>query len=720
MTRRELLTTTAATAGATFAWAAPLASDPGWFDKPMRWAQLNSTEDDAAEMDIPFWMDYFKRIHADALCITAGGVVAFYPTKIKYHRPSRWLEKRPDYFAQVLEGCRKLGMIVVARTDPHATYEDSYRDHPEWIAVDSSGQKRRHWEVPEMWVTCALGPYNFEFMTEVTREIVSTFQVDGIFSNRWEGSGMCYCENCKRLFYDYCKMELPRTSNQHDPGRRNYILWREKRLFELWHLWDGEIQKINPRARYIANSGGGATSGLNMRTVGQLTPTLFADRQGRSGTMAPWANGKNGKEYRSTLGHKAIGGIFHNGVVTPHRWPDSVQNGNETRIWVLDGIANGLRPWFNKVGASVHDRRWLKVVEDLYTWHWRNERYLRNEEPVARVAVVYSQQTATWYGGPQARAKVEDHTLGMYHALVEGRMPFEMLHDRMLDTAPARFKLLLLPNIAALSDEQCRQIQTFVENGGSVVATYETSLYDENGKRRADFGLGSLFGVSWRKTLPGPIPNSYLIVEEQGKSHPIMKGFGDAQLLINGTYQVEVRPRTNFGAPLLTGIPQYPSLPMEKNFWPIKHTSVPGIYFREVRKGRVVYFPWDIDRVYWEVMVDDHGRLLRNAIDWALNEERPVTVTGPGVLDVTVWKQKDSMTVHMVNLTNPMMMRPSFREMIQVGPHQVKLQLPPGKRAAKVQFLVSTAQPQPQQSAGAITLTVPSITSHEVIAVDLA
>ena len=87
----------------------------------------------------------------------------------------------------------------------------------------------------------------------------------------------------------------------------------------------------------------------------------------------------------------------------------------------------------------------------------------------------------------------------------------------------------------------------------------------------------------------------------------------------------------------------------------------------EFGKGRVVYFPWDIDRVYWEVMVDDHGRLLRNAIDWALNEERPVTVTGPGVLDVTVWRQKNSMTVHLVNLTNPMMMRPSFREIHSVA-----------------------------------------------------
>src|SRR5436189_3564529 len=108
ITRRGVLqSAVAAAASPVFDASAQLAAEPGWFDKPMRWAQLNSTEDDASEMDIPFWLDYFKRIHADALCITAGGVVAFYPTKIKYHRPSRWLSHRSDYLRQVIEGCRK-------------------------------------------------------------------------------------------------------------------------------------------------------------------------------------------------------------------------------------------------------------------------------------------------------------------------------------------------------------------------------------------------------------------------------------------------------------------------------------------------------------------------------------------------------------------------------------------------------------------------------------
>jgi hypothetical protein len=100
----------------------------------MRRAQLNSTEDDVADMDIPFWMDYFRRIHADALCITAGGVVAFYPTKVPYHRPSRWLSQRPGYFPEVVNECKRLGTVVVARTDPHATYHDVYRDDPDWLA----------------------------------------------------------------------------------------------------------------------------------------------------------------------------------------------------------------------------------------------------------------------------------------------------------------------------------------------------------------------------------------------------------------------------------------------------------------------------------------------------------------------------------------------------------------------------------------------------------
>ena len=723
LARRDFLRTAAA-AGSVLAWSgsAIAAAEPdGWFDRPMRWAQLTLVENDPGQYDLQFWLDYFKRTHSDAACLSAGGCVAYYPTKIPLHYRSRWM-KDSDPFGDLVAGCRKLNMVVLARTDPHAAHQDVYDAHPDWIAVDAEGKKRRHWSMPELWVTCALGPYNFEFMTEVTREIVALYKVDGIFSNRWAGSGMCYCEHCQRNFKAATGLELPRTLNPQDPARRAYIVWKQQRLFELWRVWDKVIREANPAARYIANAGGGALSDLDMKTIGELAPTLFADRQARHGLMAPWANGKNGKEYRATLGRKAIVGVFSVGVEEPYRWKDSVQNDSEIRLWVLDGIANGLRPWFTKFSGTLHDRRWLEPVQQLYDWHYRNEKYLRNEAPLARVAMVYSQQTAQFYGGERARQRVEDHTLGYYQALIEARIPFEMVHDRLLDPEHIdQFKVLVLPNIAALSDRQCDQLRDYVHRGGSIVATYETSLYNEWGVRRADFGLADLFGASFGGAIDARMMNSYLRLETDprtGNRHPILSGLEDAERIINGVSRVHTHPAAGYVNPPLTLIPSYPDLPMEEVFPRVSKTDIPEVYLREFGKGRVVYFPWDIDRVFWEVLAVDHWKLLRNAVDWAANEPRPVTVTGPGVLDVTVWRQRDSMTVHLVNLTNPMLMKGPVREFIPAPPQQVSIRIPEGRAPRAIRLLVSGQTRDVDASQREVRLTTPAILDHEVVAVD--
>jgi hypothetical protein len=703
------------------AGAAPPAP-PGWVYRAMRWAQLTLVEDDPGKFDPGFWLDYFRRTHSDGVCLSAGGCVAYYPTEVPFHHRSRWLGDR-DVFGALVKGCRELGMVVLARTDPHATYDDVQLAHPDWIAVDAEGRPRRHWASPEMWVTCALGPYNFDFMTRVHREIMSRYRVDGIFINRWSGHGQCFCTHCRELFRTATGRELPRTDDPQDPARRAYILWEQQRLFELWRLWDAEVRAINPDSRVIPNTGGGATSALDMKTIGELAPTLFADRQARVGLMPPWAAGKNAKEYRATMGPMPVAGIFSVGVVGPHRWSDSVQSEAEVRIWVADGIANGLRPWFTKFSGTLHDRRWLGVVEDIYRWHHRVETYLRNEAPLAKVGLVYSQQTAWFYGGTRARAKVEDPALGWYQALIEARIPFEMVHDRLLRprwSHFAEFKTLILPNIAALSDEQCRHLREFVEEGGGIVATYETSLYDEWGARRKDFSLADLFGVSFKSKVEGPMRNAYLRLENDraGKRHPLLDGLADASRIIHGTSRLEVTPHHAFPYPPLTLIPSYPDLPMEMVYPRAVRTKVPEVYLNQVGDGRVVYFPWDIDRVFWEVLAVEHGRLLGNAVRWATDEAQPVEVKGPGVLDVTVWRQQQSMTVHLVNLTNPMMMKGPFRELIPVGEQQVVVRLPEDVQVRRAHLLREGRELPVQRDADRLSLTVPSIRDIEIVAID--
>jgi len=432
--------------------------------------------------------------------------------------------------------------------------------------------------------------------------------------------------------------------------------------------------------------------------------------------MSPWAIGMNAKEYRAALGMKPIVGIFSVGLEEPYRWKDSVQNGAEIQLWVADLVANGMRPWFTKFGGVLHDERWLKPVEDIYRRLAGWENYLRNERPLARVAVVYSQQTA-WFVGN----KVEDHINGWYQALIEARIPFELVHDRLLDAAHVnQFKTLILPNIAALSDAQCDQLRAFVKNGGSVIATYETSLCDEWGVRRKDFGLADLFGVGWKGRAEGPMQNSYLRLEhDTARDHPLLKGLEDAPRIVNGVWRLEVEPREKFAQVPLTLIPSYPDLPMEKVFPRVEKTDIAQVFLRESGKGRVVYFPWDIDRTFWEVLSVDHFKLLRNAVEWATNEAPPVSVSGGGVLDVTAWRQKNSMTVHLVNLTNPMMMKGPLRELIPVSEQQVRLRLPDGARVSKVHLLAADRKPRFIQRGRELHIIVPSILDHEIVAVDL-
>ncbi|MDL2228626.1 beta-galactosidase trimerization domain-containing protein [Treponema sp. OttesenSCG-928-L16] len=694
---------------------------PNWFTKPMIWAQLTLTDDDPGTFDPDRWLAYFKAIKAQGMVLSTGGYIAYHPSKIPMHYVSPKINKDNDVFGYMVEAARKMGMSVIARTDPHAVHDEQKQAHPEWIGATEDGKPRPHWSMKGAWVTCPFGPMNFSFMTQVNNEIVEMYGVDGIFSNRWAGSGLCYCENCRKLFRERKGKELPKKLELSDPSYKDYVDFVQERLFELCLLWDGEIKKISPYARFIPNSGGGALSGLDMRWLGDYSDILFADRQARSGVLPPWANGKNGKEYRAVMGNKPIGGVFSMGIEEPYRWKDSVQTSDEIRLYVSDGVAQGLLLWFTKFHGKIYDRRWMDTVKDLYLRYGAWEPYLRNKKNLARVGLVYSQTTAKYYGGEKARQKVEDPIQGVYQALTESRVPFEMIHESDLDKPEklGSFKAIILPNIACLSDAQCEGIKKYVSAGGSLLATYESSLYDERGNKRNNFGLAELFGVDNAGEIQGPMKNSYLRLD-MPSAHPVLEGFGDTDRIINGIYRIPVNENTAFKEKPVTLIPPYPDLPMEEVYPRQDHTGIAELYLREYGSGRVAYFPWDIDRAFWEIMTADHMRLFINTLDWAAkNEGRPITLTGYGVFDTAVWEQEKSMTVHLVNMTNPMFMKGPCRELIPSYPQELSVLIPEGKAPASVTLLSSGKNPEFAFSNGLLKLSVPSFLDHEVVAIDL-
>ena len=214
--------------------------------------------------------------------------------------------------------------------------------------------------------------------------------------------------------------------------------------------------------------------------------------------------------------------------------------------------------------------------------------------------------------------------------------------------------------------------------------------------------------------------NAYLHVVPGGaQRHPLLAGLEDAQRIIHGVHRLPTRALDPAGDPLLTLVPSYPDLPMEQVYPRIERTETVEAHVRSYGDGRVVYFPWDIDRTYWEILNEDHGMLLRNAATWVAGE-LPVVVEGPGVLDVTVWRQKDSLAVHQVNLTNPRAQQGPIREIYPVGEQFIRVRLPEDAGAERVQLLCDGEEPGPVTiEDGWLCTSVPRVADYQVLAVDL-
>jgi hypothetical protein len=701
-----------------FAMTGDMAGLP-WANNAMRWAQVAFTEEDPPRYDPNFWFDFFKKTHVEAVCLSAGGDIAFYPTKVPLHKRARDLGDR-DMLGEMIKGCRAQNISVITRVDPHAMSEEAYAAHPEWAACTQDGKPRRHWAAKDMWVTCQNGGFMFDFMPAVLTEITDTYKPGGFFGNRWAGSGMCYCQTCHTKFKAATGLELPTTNDPQDPRRKAYIQWNADMRWKQFTLWNDTVKKSKKDCFFSPNGG------LN-NPEKVIHPLVAVDRQGRTGTTPVWMMGKFAKITRAYMQNLPVVGIFNVGVEDDNRWKDSVQRGPELQAWMQGGIAQGFRPWVAKFNARIFDPRWVAPVVQMYDWHWRNDKYMRNTANLARVAMVNSTQSGIFTAGGtaftagdgvRAAQRVTESVNGYYQALVEARIPFEMADDRLLEPQHiGRYRVLVLPDVAALSDRQCQQLRDYVAAGGRIVATGETSLYDETGKKRANFGLSDLFGCDYVKT-DDEVKNSYLTPRHP---HPLTKGLEDAPRIIGAVQQVTVRPHDAAKQPL-TLIPSYPDLPMERVFPPPgqEQTDTPAVFAREVGKGRVVYFPMDIDRTFWDVLAADHQVLLQNAVEWAAAEPQPMTVTGPGMVDVAYWRQKGSLAAHVVNMNNPMMMKGPYREVMPAGPYTVSLELPAGTKVGAVKLLESGATPKTSRDGNRLVVEVPSIALHEVVAVDLA
>jgi len=290
---------------------------------------------------------------------------------------------------------------------------------------------------------------------------------------------------------------------------------------------------------------------------------------------------------------------------------------------------------------------------------------------------------------------------------------FDFVHeDRMELERLSKYSALILPNVAMLSDSQCEQLRAYVKAGGSLLATFETSLYDENNKIRDNFGLADIFDIKKTGEVIPTNGNAYYARIE--RKHEIVEGFTDTNWLPGAEYRVPIAPVDN---PVLTVVPGFPAYPPELAYPPTPNTNIPAAVVREKGASRLAYISGDIERSLWISGHTDLSQLLQNTVKWMLKNEQPVTIQGPGLIETFAYETGPGFALHVLNYTNPNVHRGTIREFYPIGPQLVRFKIPAGRTVSRVQLLKGEMDIPFKRVKGGIEFTIPSVTAYEVAAI---
>ena len=274
-----------------------------------------------------------------------------------------------------------------------------------------------------------------------------------------------------------------------------------------------------------------------------------------------------------------------------------------------------------------------------------------------------------------------------------------------------------------MSDEQIAAVRRFVQRGGGLVASGQSSLFDERGDARSDFALADLFGVRGGKPVArvgnGAAVHTYLRLTKaaDGQRHPVLAGFEETEILpFGGTlFPLSVDSKSRV---LLTFVPAFPTSPPENSWMRQPVTDVPGLVLNESGAGKVAYLAADVDRRFTIDNLPDHGDLLANVVRWASGDAIPLSVAGAGLLNCELYRQGERLVVHLVNLTSAGTWRAPVSELIAVGPIQVKVRGLKDVRLGRYRALVGGGSAAVKVDGDWIGFEIPSILDHEVVVIE--
>lgn len=328
------------------------------------------------------------------------------------------------------------------------------------------------------------------------------------------------------------------------------------------------------------------------------------------------------------------------------------------------------------IGARLSVFHWDDdAIKNVRFFH-DNFQYYRKTESIPETAILRTFPTMAY-----SSSDIQYSTILFEQTLIQTKIPFDIIFDRHLEGLE-KYKVLVLADQECMSDEQIEAVRKYVQNGGGLVITGRTSLYNEWRRRRNSLGLRDLF----KEDLPYPPATKV----SQGPWAIDSKWYRHSSLI------KDIEGFTDENKEMVRG---------------------------EFGKGRVVYIPYvkpsgkkpsslPPTNQYWKL--PENYNALKDAVKWAAGNSLSLEVDAP--LFVTMeWLRQPAENRTLIHLVNY-----DFRNNPIVKNINVRMALPGGKDLNEIIILSPDRDKVTvpfQVREGSLYFTIPELQLYDLIAI---
>ena len=570
---------------------------------------------------------------------------AYYPSKVGPVFPG---VAEHDFTGRVLERCHRKNVAVVAYYS--AIFNNAvFLAHPEWrikpMGGDDVYEKKRY------GVCCPNSPYR-DFAVSQIEEICRKYPFDGIFVDMLFWPHVCCCKYCEKRFEQKYGGEIPGTIDWNDRRWVGFQRMREEWMHEFTGLLTAAVRRSRPA----------------MTVTHQMSPVLAPWSLGMPFSLIEHCDYASGDFYGPPIQQSVVCKIyesistkkpfeFHTSRCVDLR--DHVTMKSRFLMETQASLAPAHASAFMFIDAidpvGTLNKGVYRQIAGIFSTLAPYEKFLGGDL-AADVAIYVSSESRFNFREKGINLKRPDQeiashdnmasftlphmdaVMGMAQSLQQAHIPFAIATRKNLDQLGS-YKVLILPNVLVMSDQEIEAIRRFVAAGGSVYASGYSSLVDENGQYRTDFGLADILGVSYQGDM---IPGISFFVP---KTDDLLAVIDPQQQFIHSSGQMSIRATSahtlaNLALPYYPeneGTVLKPSFASIHSNPPAPATDQPALTFRTYGNSRICYAAGPLESEASPVNKRVSAYLIRKL----LNGPASVEAEAPDFVEITVFHKKE-------------------------------------------------------------------------------